>query len=148
MELIWSDFDWWFSDFSGGIENVQVNVLINYFISAFLLTLNRFRGTGGKILQHLKSPKILMGQALVKSFYNILTYFMPLALFYTPWKYHKTRGSLMLHGAWKETSGMKWLTLQKQQKILKMIENLLKLFFSLEGVNMWCLAWFGTICTI
>ena len=42
----------------------------------------------------------------------------------------------MLHGVWKETSGMKWLTFQKQQKILKMIENLLKLFFSPEGVNM------------
>ena len=40
----------------------------------------------------------------------------------------------MLHGVWKETSSMKWFNFQKQQK---MIENLLKLFFSPEeGVNM------------
>ena len=40
----------------------------------------------------------------------------------------------MLHGVWKETSSMKWFNFQKQQKILKMIENLLKLFFSPEEV--------------
>ena len=39
----------------------------------------------------------------------MLTHFMSIVSFYTPWKHHNTRGFLMSSGGIKVISGMKWV---------------------------------------